>query len=312
MTANDVTVAIPTVGRERPLVSTIEALLCQRVPARLLLVIDQSTSHDQETTECLERWHAKGLVRWVRRPAASVAGAMNQALQTATTAVVLYLDDDIIPAPDLVAAHAAAFAARPQAWAVAGQVLQPGESPTDLPGGGDRRVLYADLEFPFRSSRGSWVENVMAGNLAVKRERVLGLGGFDENFVPPVAYRFETEFAKRLIRAGGQIWFEPSATVRHLRAPSGGTRSLGSHLTSASPYHGVGDYYYALRCGGGGERLGYMMRRPLREVRTRFHLRHPWHIPAKFIGELRALALAIRLYKQGPRLLGAGTMAGGG
>ena len=43
--------------------------------------------------------------------------------------------------------------------------------------------------------------------------------------------------------------------------------------------------------------------RPFREVRTRFHLRHPWFVPVKLLGEMRALLLALRLWRQGPRLL---------
>jgi hypothetical protein len=37
-------------------------------------------------------------------------------------------------------------------------------------------------------------------------------------------------------------------------------------------------------------------------VLTRFHAKHPWTIPAKFIGELRGLFLARRLYRRGRRL----------
>jgi hypothetical protein len=146
----------------------------------------------------------------------------------------------------------------------------------------------------------------MAGNLCVNRKKALESGGFDERFGPPVAFRFETEFAKRMILRGGRIWFEPTASVQHLRAASGGTRSRGSHLVSASPLHGVGDYYYALRCGRGWDRVRYMLRRPFREVRTRFHLGHPWWIPVKLLGEVRALLMALRWYRCGPRLEAGG------
>ena len=54
------------------------------------------------------------------------------------------------------------------------------------------------------------------------------------------AYRFETEFARRLVTGGGKIRFEPDASIRHLKAERGGTRSAGGHMTSPSPLHGVG------------------------------------------------------------------------
>jgi hypothetical protein len=127
-------------------------------------------------------------------------------------------------------------------------------------------------------------------------------GGFDEDFVG-VAYRFETEFARRLTRAGGMVLFEPGAPVRHLKAPSGGIRVYGSHLTSISPRHGVGDYYFALREGPTPASVVHVVRRPWREVCTRFHLRHPWWIPVKLAGEAGALLWAFTLWLRGPRYL---------
>jgi hypothetical protein len=50
-------------------------------------------------------------------------------------------------------------------------------------------------------------------------------------------------------------------------------------------------------------RAWYLLRRPLREVRTRFHLRHPWWIPVKLLGELRALVQALSLSRRPPLLL---------
>jgi GT2 family glycosyltransferase len=243
---------------------------------------------------------------------------MNRGLREARGEIVLFLDDDIVPSPNLIEAHREAYERYPEAWAVAGRVLQPEDGKENAetlrseagktPGENGKNVrffslsafqpfsfLREDLDFRFNGRSPAWVTNVMAGNLSVRRARALAVGGFDENFIPPVSFRFETEFAKRLVAAGGRIRFEPAAEIRHLRAARGGTRSIGSHLASASPLHGVGDYYYALRCGRGWDRWGYMVRRPFREVCTQFHLRHPWWIPVKFVGECRALALALRL-----------------
>jgi GT2 family glycosyltransferase len=144
----------------------------------------------------------------------------------------------------------------------------------------------------------------MAGNLSVKKDRALEIGGFDENFLG-VAYRFETDFARRIIQAGGKIRFEPRASIRHLRAATGGTRKHGNHLTSPSPLHGVGDYYFALKQGTDIQALLYILRRLVREVSTRFHLRHPWYIPVKLLGEFLGLMLAVVLRIRGPRLIRA-------
>jgi GT2 family glycosyltransferase len=307
-TLPNMSVAIATYGREQVLVETIARVLECRAAATEVLIADQTPRHEPETERRLADWQREGRIRWLRLPEPSTVDAMNACLQQAATPLVLFLDDDVIPSPDLLSAHAAAHAAHPEALAVVGQVLQPGEVSEDVAYAGPTTGLRADLEFPFRSARGAWVQNVIGCNLSVKRAAALSIGGFDANFTPPVAFRFETEFARRAIARGYRVWFEPSASIRHLRAPSGGTRTHGSHLTSASPEHGVGDYYFALRCGSGWERWRYMAIRPLRQVRTRFHLRNPWYIPVKLVGELRALALGLKLWRRGVnRLTGPGT-----
>ena len=132
----------------------------------------------------------------------------------------------------------------------------------------------------------------MAGNLSVDRARALAIGGFDENF-SAVAYRFETDFALRLVAAGGRIRFEPSATLRHLKAPGGGVRTWGDHRSSASPVHSMGDYYFARRHVPGFWR--YAASRLVKNVLTRYHARHPWLIPTKLVGEIRGLVRGTRL-----------------
>jgi GT2 family glycosyltransferase len=183
-----------------------------------------------------------------------------------------------------------------------GQVIQPWQEPAALQAPRKLVGLEKDFDFPFNSSTDDTVENVIACNLSVVRQRALSIGGFDENFIGS-AYRFETDFARRVIQAGGQIRFVGSAGINHLRVESGGTRSGGSHLTSPSPTHGFGDYYYAFRHGKPSEAWAYSFKRMFREVRTKFHLTHPWWIPVKLLGEVRALHAGRKQARLGPKLL---------
>lgn len=299
-----ISVVVPTLGREQVLVDTLQALLaCDPAPAEII-VVDQTQQHEDQTEQFLRKSDEAGRVRWLRLERPSIPSAMNVGLQAAAKAIVLFVDDDIQPASGLLAAHAGAHAEFPDAWAVVGQVLQPGESPAGRGNWISRSGILADLDFPFWSDERAFVVNVMAGNLSVKRERALSAGGFDENF-EGVAYRFETEFARRVVRLGGQILFEPTASLRHLRAGRGGTRVLGNHATSASPLCGMGDYYFAMRSGWSLEAIVYMLRRPMREVATRFHLRHPWYIPVKLWGEFRSFWRGLSRWFRGPQLSGA-------
>ncbi|HKR64971.1 MAG TPA: hypothetical protein VJZ00_14655, partial [Thermoanaerobaculia bacterium] len=152
-----------------------------------------------------------------------------------------------------------------------------------------------DLEFRFNHDVACDVQNVMAGNLAVDRTRALSIGGFDENFIA-VAYRFETDFALRIVAAGGRIRYEPAASIHHLKAPGGGVRVWGDHRTSASPAHSAGDYYFARKHIAAF--WPYVARRLAKNVATRYHLAHPWTVPGKLVGELRGLMLGVRLARK--------------
>ena len=299
---NQVSVVIPTYGREQVLLDTIDLLLgLDRSPAAIL-VVDQTKQHDTETEERLSQLQLSGDINWIKRTPPSITAAMNHGLRAATTKYVLFMDDDIVPRSELIPVHQAAHDQDSTIWATVGQIIQPWQEPTDLPPRvGKLTGLKKDMDFRFNSSGDDDVENTMAGNLCVNRERTLSIGGFDENFLGS-AIQFETDFARRIVRAGGRIRFLGNAGLDHLAAGSGGTRAYGKHLTCGNAMHSVGGYYYAFRNAESAEAWKYSVIRCLRQIRTKFHLTHPWWIPVKLLGELRAFLLARKLHRQGPKL----------
>jgi len=284
-----ITVAIPTYNRGAIVAETVRRLFELDPPPEAIIVVDQSAEENKPLAE----WNRQGRIRLIRLDQPSIPHAMNEALLAATTPVVLYVDDDVEPAPGLIAAHERAHADA-AIWAVVGQILQPGETPHHYDQPED------DLEFHFNHDSGCFVANVMAGNLSVKRGHAIDVGGFDENYVG-VAYRFETDFALRLVAAGGRVWFSPEAGLHHLKLASGGLRSYGDHRSSPSPAHSAGDYYFAIH--HRPPLFRYALRRLRRNVVTRYHLTHPWTIPTKLAGEMRGLMLARRLARRGRRLI---------
>jgi GT2 family glycosyltransferase len=299
---------IPTFGRERVLVETITHLLRQRPMAAEIVVVDQTPRHEGATEEALATWEMKGQIRWLRLPKPSIPHAMNRGLMEATQPIVLFVDDDIVPSERLVDAHWRNYS-DDRIWAVVGQVRQPGQVPVDLPMRGTRSGIWADLDFPFNSRQRTTVWNCMAGNLSVRRDRAIAVGGFDENFVA-VAYRFETEFARRLCRSGGIIQFDPAASINHLQAARGGTRTYANRLRSARPDHSIGEYYFALRQSPRGEALAYVAYQLLRRSCARYYLAHPWWLPVGVAGEIRGLLGAIRMTWQPQRLIESGLLHG--
>jgi GT2 family glycosyltransferase len=251
-----------------------------------ILVLDQTAQHESATEERIRALHVACHVRWLRFSTPSIPQALNRGLLEASEDIVLFVDDDVRPEPELVAAHHAAQAAQGAAL-VAGRVIQPWQEGQDL---------SKESDAPFASIEPRWVDEFIGANFSVRRDLALTLGGFDENFVR-VAYRFEAEFAHRWRASGRRIWFEPAACLHHLKDGAGGTRSFGEHLTTWRPNHAVGAYYYALRTKSAGE----FLRRPFRAVGTRYHLRHPWRIPVTLLAEVSGMAWAASLSLRGPK-----------
>ncbi|MCP9927898.1 glycosyltransferase [Cyanobium sp. CH-040] len=289
----ELSIAIPTYGREQVLLDTLTALLSLDPAPEELLLIDQTARHEAATTAQLRHWQEQGVLRWISQGEPSITAAMNRALLEARGERILFLDDDLIPDAGLLQAHRRAAEAWPGAL-IAGRALQPWHGGRAEPEG---------LEpFGFNTLRHRPCKHFIGCNVSMPRRQAVAIGGFDENFTR-VAYRFEAEFSHRWLRAGHGIRYEPAALVHHLHAPRGGTRSYGDHLRTSRPDHAVGRYYHLLRTELPAVALVQACAELGRSVRTRHHLSHPWWIPLTLLGELRGMVWAVRLWMRGPRLL---------
>lgn len=290
--ARPVSIVIPTYRRDDVLIATIGYLLKLDPAPSEILVIDQTEKHLEAVERILRKWETVCAIRLVRLGKPSVTGAMNRGLCESRHSNVLFVDDDVVPQPDLVQMHCQALEATGAAL-IAGRVIQPWQQGKDV-------SKYSG--FHFASVEPGWVPEFIGCNFMVRRELALELGGFDEQFVS-VAYNFEAEFAHRLRQAGHRIYYEPKACIRHLRVGEGGTRAFGDHLRSVKPHHAVGAYYFMLRTWSGWPSLVRFFWRPLQAIATRHHLHRPWWIPATLVAELSGMAWALLLAARGPRYL---------
>lgn len=289
--ATAISVAIPTYGRDEILTATIRSVAELKQPGDEILIIDQTVEHNAATEGLLTQWQSSGLIRWVRLEAPSITRAMNTALLVARNDIVLFLDDDLIADVGLLEAHRSAHCNYPGAI-IAGRVLQPWHKGNPDPHG---------RPFGFNSLEPRDTPDFMGGNFSVSRTAALKLGGFDENFVR-VAYRFEAEFALRWRRSGNEIHYAPAALINHLKAPSGGTRVHGEHLRTARPGHSVGEYYFLFQARPPGWVFA-SLRRIVKSVLTKHHLRRPWWIPVTLIAEISGFCWAVALSARGPKLV---------
>lgn len=284
--------AIPTYGRDGVLLETINHLLAQVPPADELIIVDQTAHHEPEVEATLLDLHAAGRIRWLHQSTPNLPRARNRALQETSCDVVIFVDDDVIPQPAFVAAHAINYL-DPGLVAVAGRAEQrlgwaTARRKSSWPIRQDYRYLRLDgLE------RVEPVANFAGCNHSVRRSEMLRIGGYDENYIG-WAYREDSDAALRLWAAGGKIAFDPLAALYHLASPSGGCRitdTISAQAEWTIPFPSV---YFTFRheamslCG----LADLFLRNPRRYVLRKANITHPWRLPVAVVGYLYAAVRA--------------------
>lgn len=294
-----VTVVIATYQREQVLIDTLEHLQDVTAQPSEIMVMDQTPEHTVDVEQALLQLAERGVIRWVRLTQPSAPRAMNIAMQMATHDAVLFLDDDVVPSDQLVAEHYQALQ-KSNVWVVAGQVIQPWHTGSCHHTKYRKNGFERDLDFPINNDIEVIWENAMGCNFSMWRDKALSIGGFDQQFLK-TAFRFETEFCRRVADAGGHTLFYPSATLHHLFYQSGGTRAYANRFKSSRPHHAVGDYYFAFKRGWSWGMLWFLLKHPWRELYAKIYLRQPWWMVTKLISEVRALVAGLRLQRAGPQ-----------
>lgn len=200
MTATEVSVVIPTVGRRGLLEQCIRSVLaCDPRPAEIVLV-DQS--HGDEV---------RGLVDRIGPPVVRVpcdgtgtARAMNVGLAAASHDTVLVTHDDCTVAPDWVARAKAHARAVPDAI-VTGRVLPP-DGAGYVP---STKTDTAPADFTGRLLTGV----LYPANMVADRRRLIEIGGFDER--PTLVVAEDNDLCYRWLRDGRPLRYEPDLVVWH-------------------------------------------------------------------------------------------------
>jgi GT2 family glycosyltransferase len=206
----ELSVVIPTYNRLDTLQYVVPSLLAQRTPrdAYELLICD-SNSNDG-TAEYLAHVSAEHPnVRHLPGAYTGRAMARNAGIAQAQGAVVLFNDSDIIADPGLLEAHLAHHRAQ-RDIAVVGWEVQVA-SIADYTYKREHPAERGSLH-PASRKKLSWLY-FLTGNASVRREDLLRVGSFDENFT---GYGHEDlELGYRLQKAGLRILYEPGAINYH-------------------------------------------------------------------------------------------------
>jgi GT2 family glycosyltransferase/2-polyprenyl-3-methyl-5-hydroxy-6-metoxy-1,4-benzoquinol methylase len=202
--AADLAVIIPTRDRWDILGRTLAALAAQSVTGfETVVVVDGSDQHPPPL---------EGV--WViTKEHGGPGAARNHAARQVDKELLLFLGDDMVPTPGLIASHLAHHRLHPEPeGAVLGLVRwHPDVADSRL----SRWLDWSSTQFDYVNIHGDdagW-GRFYSCNVSLKRSFFLASGGFDEDFV----FDYEDlDLGWRLHDQGMQLWFAPDALVHHI------------------------------------------------------------------------------------------------
>lgn len=207
MRTASVSVVIPTYQRREVVLEAVRALsACEYDGSlELIVVVDGSTDG---TADALRNVACPFPVKLIEQANAGAASARNRGAAEAKGEILLFLDDDMMAAPNLVAEHVRSHAAG--AEAVLGHIpLDPASPPSILTEGYGPWVE----ERAERLANGGQLQlfDLLTGQLSVRRALFEELGGFEPGFTAGGSFGNEDiDFGVRLLERA-RVDFNPDA-----------------------------------------------------------------------------------------------------
>ena len=213
MSPLELSVVMPTYNRVNTLREVLPTLLDQTLPQDAYEIVIADSLSSDGTAEYVQGLSASAgdRVRYVPGPYAGRAAARNAGIAAALAPVVLFTDADILASQSLLERHAAAHRANAGGRiALVGcelQVRSLEDYRTQRDDPAARRPLH-----PARRRRLTWLY-FLTGNASVRRDDLLRIGCFDEQFT---GYGHEDlELGYRLQKDGVEIFYDPQAVNYH-------------------------------------------------------------------------------------------------
>lgn len=212
-----ISVVIPTFNRARLAQRTVEFLLglaCHEQIMQIILVDDRSTD---DSVAYLSAQNFGPKVRVLTSSTKGRAGARNTGIREARGDIVLFLDDDIRCARDLIGAHLRAHEEHAEPVAVQGRVLPDPESNATVWGEYEDRRFEKIHRLASASPTDAPYNCFLTGNVSIPREALQRVGGFDESFA---GYGFEDyDLGRRLRKHGVRLIYAEDALAYHWTEP---------------------------------------------------------------------------------------------
>jgi GT2 family glycosyltransferase/peptidoglycan/xylan/chitin deacetylase (PgdA/CDA1 family) len=261
-------VIVPTYERRDLVLEAVKALARQEFdhPFEVVVIVDGSRDG---TAEALKRTSWSIPVRVVEQTNQGLARARNRGAAEAAGEILLFLDDDMIADPHLLAEHERSQ--RDGVDVVLGHVPLHPDSPPGFVSGGVANWAEERSRRLARPGAALTLHDLVGGQLSVSRATFDSVGGFDVQFTRDGSFGNEDlDFGYRLRRSGFRCAFNPAAISwqRYVVAPAQLLRRLRdvgrADVAFARKHPDQGGEL--LRLNGGG-RVSRWMLRPVAAIR---------------------------------------------
>ncbi len=252
-----VSVVLPTYNRLARLKQVLSGFEQQTYSLSDFEVVIVSDGSSDGTNEFLETIDTPLHLTFVAQPNQGVSVTRNRGIEEAAGELILFIDDDVVPAPQLIAEHLQVYDNNKGDIVVLGPMLTPLDTKLSSWTQWEQDMLVKQYDAMLNGDWEPTARQFYTGNSSVARRILVECGGFD----PAFRRAEDVELAYRLSERGVRFLFQESAIGYHYVE-----RSFDSWM--ATPYaYGRNDVLFTVEKG-----QEWLLPTVMREYRTR----HPF------------------------------------
>ncbi|HWP41977.1 MAG TPA: glycosyltransferase [Blastocatellia bacterium] len=218
-------IIVPTRNRADLVARFLPSLADQATsePYEVIYVDNGSTDSTKDLIlESSERWPH---VRMIEERRAGGARARHAGALAARSPLLIFVDDDMLAEPNLVAEHLRAHKEAPGGCVLGNIISAPGRHPFE------RMMAYIyDGPKSTLASREPTAQDYWSGNVSISRELYFRLGGYSEELAS-LRCGEDMEFGLRMVAAGIRLRFAERAVTHHHFTERFGARLYRSYRT---------------------------------------------------------------------------------
>lgn len=191
-----------------------------------IIIVDQSNTYDATSNkrELEAKLSNSGSIQYYIVDFNGLPKARNYGIAKARGEILLFLDDDIEPYPDLFIEHVKSYEISDYIGGIAGRVIEEPDLFTNTSRIGGYVSFTGRVFRNFNTQKSGFIASSPGGNMSFKKSVMDTVGAFDEQYIGTSELE-EADYCYRVRKAGYSIFYNSKAALKHLVSASGGCRA---------------------------------------------------------------------------------------